>query len=119
MIRRPPRSTLFPTRRSSDLIEVDLRRRQRAAHLRLRPEGQIGAAAEFDRPVVRTVLEFDLLQRCACAVSLDAAVHAPWFDDERLRARGCTPDRARELDAAFEARHAALDPNRDVGFGSE
>ena len=100
-------------------IEVDLRRRQRAAHLRLRPEGQIGAAAEFDRPVVRTVLEFDLLQRCACAVSLDAAVHAPRFDDERLRARRCTTDRARELDAAFEARHAALDPNRDVGFGGQ
>src|SRR5262249_31366162 len=54
-----------------------------------------------------------------CAVALDAAGDTPRFDDERLGARGRTADRARELNAAFEARHAALDPDRDVGFGGQ
>src|SRR5262249_62268153 len=49
----------------------------------------------------------------------DAAGDTPRFDDERLGARGRTADRARELNAAFEARHAALDPDRDVGFGGQ
>src|SRR5690554_7197321 len=59
MIRRPPRSTLFPTRRSSDLLDVhaDFRRRCRSGCLnpagemssKARPQGMQGGQLQVQR----------------------------------------------------------------------
>ena len=54
----------------------------------------------------------------AAALSpLTRLVRRHGIDDERLGARGRPTDRAGELNAAVEARRAALDPDRDVRFG--
>src|SRR5258707_3462141 len=82
-------------------------------------QAQISAALEPDRPVVGAVLEFDLLETRRGAVSLDAAGHAPRLEDERASTGRRAADRARELNIAVEPRHAALDPNREIGFGRE
>jgi hypothetical protein len=74
-------------------VQVDLRRRQDAGDVRPRAKCKIGAAAQLDGPVVRSVLELDLIQQGRRAVALDAAGHAPGIDDERLRADGSPADR--------------------------
>src|SRR5262249_43998171 len=91
----------------------------RAGEVRMAPDPRPGAAFELDSLVARPVLEFDLLQCGGGAVSLDAARDSPGFYDERFGARGRTTHRAGQLNFAFEAGHAALDPKRDVGFGGE
>ena len=97
-------------------VEIDLRGREGAVELRLASESQAGSAPELDRPFVRPVLKFDLLQHGGGAVSLDVAGDAPRFDDHRAGARGRAANGARQLNGAFEARQAILHPNRDVGF---
>src|SRR3712207_8842477 len=64
MIRRPPRSTLFPTRRSSDLVGQD----RRVPHWRLAPGVQAGgggppAAMGADGRDSRRGAELDRLAR--------------------------------------------------------
>src|SRR2546425_4019782 len=53
MIRRPPRSTLFPSRRSSDLSPAGGRAASRAlrARARRRPPGRLAGVLHAERPL--------------------------------------------------------------------
>ena len=106
-------------RQRQHAVEIELRRGQHADQLWLLAEGQLGVTAQLERTVVRPVLELDLLEHRRGAVAFDAAGDAPRLDDQRLPALGSATDRPREGDAAFEARCAAVDPDRDVGVGGD
>ncbi len=110
---RPPAGRLGQRQHA---VEVDLRRRQHSGNPRLRAEGQVGIAAQLDRPVVGPVLKFDLFQHRGRTRPLDAAGRAPRLDDDGLRTGRRPPDGARYLQASVEARSAVVDGDRHVGI---
>jgi hypothetical protein len=116
---RDERRLAQKVRGGKSAVEVELTRGDDAVETRPLAECQLRRGGELERPLVRPVLEFDLLQQRGGGRRPHLARNVPRIAHDPLAARQRGADRPRDTQRALELGNAATDADCAVELGRQ